>query len=125
MTALERPRDAGLKYMRLPIGAYASILHRITGLLLVGVSVAGLRLLSLSLASASQFQRIQVTMTGPAAHVLGPLCVWAGAQHLYGGIRHLMFDIDTGCGRGRSRQSAAWVMALALATAILAALLWP
>jgi len=125
MTSSERPRDAGLRYMRLPIGAYTSILHRITGVLLVGVSGLGLRLFSLSLGSAAQFRGVQALMTRPWAHILGPLAVWAGAQHLYGGIRHLLLDGDRGFGRNPSRQSAAWVMVLAVATALWAALLWP
>ncbi|MHB8252249.1 MAG: succinate dehydrogenase, cytochrome b556 subunit [Acidiferrobacter sp.] len=125
MISRERPRDAGLKHMRLPVGAYASILHRITGVLLIAATGLGLVLLHASLGSVAQFRGVRVLMTHPWAHIVGPLAVWAGAQHLYGGIRHLAMDADRGFGRTQGRRSAAWVMALAVITALVAALLWP
>ena len=125
MTSIERPRDAGLRHMRLPVGAYASILHRITGVLLIGVTGLGLALLKASLGGAAQFQETRALMTHPMAHVIGPLAVWVGAQHLYGGVRHLSMDMDRGFGRTHARQGAAMVMTLAVATGLLAALLWP
>lgn len=111
--------------MRLPIGAYASILHRITGVLLIVLTGLGLGLLKASLESASEFHAISALFGQPWMRLVGPLAVWIAAQHFYGGIRHLALDAHQGFGRDASRRSAGLVMALAVFTALLAALLWP
>ena len=111
--------------MRLPVGAYASILHRITGLLLIVLIGLGLGLLKTSLQNASGFHAVSAFLTQPSARLFGPLAVWVAAQHLYGGLRHLSLDVHQGFGRNSSRRSAALVMALAVGTAFLAILLWP
>ncbi len=111
--------------MRLPVGAYASILHRITGLLLIVLTGFGLWLLKTSLESASEFHAVSGLLTEPWARVFGPLAVWAATQHLYGGIRHLTLDAHQGFGRRASRRSAVWVMALAVSTALFAVIVWP
>lgn len=125
MTASDRPKDSGLRHMRLPVGAYASILHRITGILLIGVLVLALALLRQSLSNASAFHAVQYLIARPWARGVGMLAVWVIAQHLYGGIRHLLLDGDIGFGRPKGRRSATWVMGLAVATALLAAIIWP
>lgn len=111
--------------MRLPLGAYASILHRITGLLLIVLIGVGLGMLKASLQNASGFHAVSAFLAQPSARLFGPLAVWVAAQHLYGGLRHLTLDVHQGFGRDASRKSAVLVMALALGTALLAILLWP
>ncbi len=111
--------------MRLPVGAYASILHRITGLLLIVLTGLGLGLLKASLQSASGFDAVTALLVQPSAPFFGALVVWVAAQHLYGGLRHLTLDVHQGFGRGASRRSAALVLVLAVSTALGAALLWP
>lgn len=125
MPSLERPRDVGLRHMRLPVGAYASILHRITGLLLIVSTGLGLELLKTSLQSAAGFEAVRALLAQPSTRLFGPLAVWVAAQHLYGGLRHLALDAHRGFGRDASRRSAALVLVLAVGTAFCAALLWP
>ncbi|MHB1512584.1 MAG: succinate dehydrogenase, cytochrome b556 subunit [Acidiferrobacter sp.] len=120
-----RPRDAGLLTLRLPVGAYASILHRLTGLLLVGVVGLALTFLRASLQGPAAFETVAQRLRGPWGHALGPVAVWIVAQHLYGGIRHLLLDAGWGFGRDRERLSAFAVLALAAVTALGAALSWP
>ncbi len=120
-----RPRDAGLLTLRLPVGAYASILHRLTGLLLVGVVGLALTFLRASLQGPAAFEAVAQRLRGPWGHALGPVAVWIVAQHLYGGIRHLLLDAGWGFGRDRERLSAFAVLVLAAVTALGAALSWP
>jgi len=120
-----RPHDLGLKTMRLPAGAYASIWHRVTGVLLIGVTGLVLVLLRTSLQSAQGFQDVTSWVGGAWGQSVGPVIVWVVASHLYGGIRHLIFDAGFGFGRTASQRSAVLVMALALITAFIAALAWP
>ncbi len=125
MVTGSRPQDAGLRTLRLPLGAYASILHRVTGLLLLMVIASGLVLLRLSLRDPQHFATVGAWILAPTGRALGSMAVWVAAQHLYGGIRHMLLDTGRGWGRTRSRQSAAGVLILALVTAVLAGLLWP
>lgn len=120
-----RPRDPGLLTLRLPVGAYASILHRITGILLVGVVGVALALLHASLQGPAAFHAIAERLGGPWGHVFGPLAVWIAAQHLYGGVRHLLLDAGWGFGRDRQRASAVAVLVLAAVTALGALFAWP
>ncbi len=125
MTPHDRPRDFGLRHMRLPVGAYASILHRASGILFLPVVAAGLVLWRTARTSRAGFHAVGSALTSPAAHILGPLAVWVAAQHLFGGIRYLLLDSDIGFGRARSRSTAAIVIAAALVAAGIAGWLWP
>ena len=120
-----RPHDLGLLTLRLPVGAYVSILHRITGVLLVGVAGLALVLLRTSLQGAAAFEGVAFRLRGPWGQALGPLAVWIAAQHLYGGVRHLALDAGWGFGRDRERASAVAVLILAGITALGAVFLWP
>ncbi|WP_298137974.1 succinate dehydrogenase, cytochrome b556 subunit [Acidiferrobacter sp.] len=119
------PQDLGLVTLRLPVGAYASILHRITGILLTGAVVLGVVLLRDSLQGAGAFRQVAGRIGGPWGHVIGPLAVWAAAQHLFGGMRHLAHDAGWGFGRDRSRAAALTVIVLALFAGLGALWAWP
>ena len=125
MNQAARPRDSGLLHMRLPIGAVASILHRVTGLFLIPVVVALLVFLREALASANGYARVVAVVHGLPARVLGPVVVWVVAQHTYAGIRHLVLDAGLVSGRRAMRKSAGAVLVAALATAALAVAVWP
>ncbi len=120
-----RPQDLGLRTLRLPVGAWASLLHRITGVLLVGVVAWALVLLRASLQGPEGFREVADGISGPWGRVSGPLAILVVAQHFYGGIRHLAHDAGWGFGREHSRASACAVMILALLTALAAFWAWP
>ncbi len=125
MNQAVRPREFGLLHLRLPVGAVTSILHRVTGLLLIVLVGALIVLLRKALASPQGYMRVATILGGPAAHVLGPLAVWVVAQHTYAGLRHLALDGGLVQGRRAGRASAIAVLVVAAATAFAAALLWP
>ncbi|WP_297375594.1 succinate dehydrogenase, cytochrome b556 subunit [Acidiferrobacter sp.] len=120
-----RPQDLGLVTLRLPVGAYASLLHRITGVLLMAVVGWAVVLLRRSLQGPEGFGAVAHGVRGPWGHAIGPLATFVVAQHFYGGIRHLAHDAGWGFGRKRARASAGAVMICAVLTALGALYLWP
>lgn len=89
----QRPVNLDLSTIRFPATAVASILHRVSGVILFfGVGIL-LCLLGMSLASEQGFNDV----TGFASHPIGAFILWgiltALAYHLVGGIRHLIMDM--------------------------------
>ncbi|MDA8390003.1 MAG: succinate dehydrogenase, cytochrome b556 subunit [Gammaproteobacteria bacterium] len=120
-----RPRDSGLSHMRLPIGAVTSILHRMTGVLLIAVVAAALVILHRALGSVHSYGVAGRVLASPAGRILGPVSLWITAHHTYGGIRHLALDAGFVRGRRGVRRTAAIVLVAALCTGLAAAVLWP
>lgn len=92
----QRPVNLDLRTIKLPITAYTSILHRISGVILfVGLAVL-LYALDKSLASEEGFAQVQACMTSP----LAKLVIWgllsALLYHLVAGVRHLIMDMGIG-----------------------------
>ncbi|MDA8190689.1 succinate dehydrogenase, cytochrome b556 subunit [Acidiferrobacter thiooxydans] len=120
-----RPQDLGLRTLRLPVGAWASLLHRITGVLLIAVVGLAVGLLRTSLQGPGGFQQVANAVRGPWGHVIGPLAILVAAEHLYSGMRHLAHDVGWGFGREHARLTAGAVMILAVVTALAAVSAWP
>src|SRR5438128_9091482 len=80
--------------IRLPLPGWVSILHRISGALLVFPLVAWLLfLLDASLSSEAGFERIRTHYLQMPIVKLGLLLfIWAYAHHLCAGIRFLLLD---------------------------------
>lgn len=92
----QRPVNLDLRTIKLPITAYTSILHRISGVILfVGIAVL-LYALDKSLASEEGFEQVKACMTSP----LVKLVIWgllsALLYHLVAGVRHLIMDMGIG-----------------------------
>jgi succinate dehydrogenase / fumarate reductase cytochrome b subunit len=94
--------------------AIASILHRISGVILFLLFPLVLFILSQSLISESSFAHVNALL----AHSCSKLMVWSfGAAliyHLLAGIRHLLTDIGLGEGLDAARRSAVLVIVLAI-----------
>ena len=92
----QRPVNLDLRTIKLPITAYTSILHRVSGVILfVGLAVL-LYALDKSLASEEGFEQVKACMTSP----LAKLVIWgllsALLYHLVAGVRHLIMDMGIG-----------------------------
>jgi len=92
----QRPVNLDLRTIKLPITAYTSILHRISGVILFfGIAIL-LYALDLSLSSEEGFAQVQACMTS----ALVKFVVWgllsALLYHLVAGIRHLLMDAGIG-----------------------------
>ena len=113
--------------IRLPVPGWVSILHRISGALLVFPFAAwALYLLDTSLASEQGFDTIRnVYLEAPLVKLGMLVFVWAYCHHFFAGIRYLFLDLDRGVDLKTARLTSWLVIAVALAlTAWLGAKLW-
>lgn len=125
-----RPKYLSLRAIlfeiRLPLAALVSILHRISGALLVFPFTAWLLyLLDLSLRSPEGFRQTASYLALPLVKLGMLVFLWAFCHHLCAGIRFLVLDLNAGIELVPSRRSAAAVLIASLAlTAIFGAMLW-
>jgi succinate dehydrogenase / fumarate reductase cytochrome b subunit len=112
--------------IRLPITAWTSGMHRISGALLVVPFTAWvLYLLDTALSSEQGFARVQAYFQHPIAKLGLIVFIWAYAHHFFAGIRGLLLDLNKGVEIHRARMSGYVVFALAiLTTAIFAWRIW-
>ena len=101
MQRAQRPVFLNLARIRYPVGALASIGHRISGVLLVLALPFAVLALQYSLQSEGVPETASAWMRLPAA-----LLAWAAAHHLFAGIRHLLTDIGIGASLPAARRSA-------------------
>ncbi len=105
--------------IRLPLPGRVSILHRISGALLVLPFTAWLLyLLDASLASEAGFEAIKGYLSLPLVKLGLLVFVWAYCHHLCAGIRYLTLDLNRGIELRPARASAAAVLAVSLAFTI-------
>lgn len=122
---MEKPNqrivDLPLLKIRLPVGGMVSIIHRVTGVLLVLMIPWLTYLLQQSLASAETFVAARQMMQGFFMKVVVWLVFVLLIQHLVSGIRHLLLDAHIWIGRREARVSAWAVFFLSLALSLAAA----
>jgi len=113
--------------IRLPVAGWASILHRVSGALLVFPFAAWLLyVLDVSLASAQGFARLKDHyLQLPVVKAAALTCIRALCQHFCAGIRYLLIDVQVGVDLPAARYSgAAVIVAGLLLTAFFGARLW-
>jgi len=122
---VQRPVFLDLMRIQLPVGALTSIAHRISGVVLVASVPIAVYLLGLSLRDEAGFARVTALFTRFAVKTAALVAVWALAQHVLGGVRHLLTDFDIGSTLRVARRSAWFVNLAAVAVALFAAgILW-
>jgi succinate dehydrogenase / fumarate reductase, cytochrome b subunit len=101
--------------IRLPLPGWVSILHRISGALLVFPFVAWLLfLLDASLASEQGFEKSRAYLELPLVKLGMLLFVWSYAHHFCAGIRFLLLDINRGIELRQARLSSIFVLVASL-----------
>jgi succinate dehydrogenase / fumarate reductase cytochrome b subunit len=113
--------------IRLPLPGWISILHRISGALLVFPLTAWLLyLLDASLASEAGFEKIRTYYLQLLPVKIGLLVfIWAYCHHFCAGIRFLLLDLNKGIELRQARASSVIVLVVSLAlTAVFGARLW-
>lgn len=123
-SAASRPRFLTLWQIRFPVGAIVSILHRISGVLLLVLLPLLALALDRSLRSAAEYGQLIGVLRSRAVTPLVVVAVWALAQHVFAGIRHLLMDVGIGAPLAQSRTRAKFAIGAALAAALLAAVWW-
>jgi len=120
------PVYLNLFQITLPPGGWVSILHRVTGVLLVFATPLFLWLLGRSLHDQDGYRHVAALVDSGFLRFLVwgfSLALW---HHLLGGVRHLLLDLKIGIGKPCARLSAYFVMALdALGALLLGVELWP
>lgn len=115
----KRPVHLNLFVIRLPVTGVVSILHRLTGVLLVLAFPVFLYLLQQSLRDPAGFAEVRELLRSPMGRAFSLLATWVVAQHFYSGIRHLLLDMDIGIERSRARLGSWLVLAASGVTVLL------
>ncbi len=115
----KRPVNLDLSTIKFPPMAIASILHRISGVVLFLLLPLMLYILQRSLASPEAFTEAGLMLQNP----LYKLVLWSYATaliyHVIAGIRHMVMDIGFGEHLSTSRRSAVFVIVLAIISSII------
>ena len=125
-----RPKYLSLRALlfeiRLPLPGWVSILHRISGALLVFPFAAWLIfMLDSSLASDAGFEHVKGYLRLPLVKLGLLVCIWAYCHHFCAGIRFLLLDVNRGIELQHARSSAVAVLVVSLLmTVFFAVKLW-
>jgi succinate dehydrogenase / fumarate reductase cytochrome b subunit len=109
----KRPVNLDLSSLKYPPMAIASILHRLSGILLFFLFPWVLYLFSRSLLSEAEFQATLLSFSSSFPKILLWTFFSALIYHLLAGIRHIFMDIGWGEGLATSRFSSIFVIVLA------------
>jgi len=120
-----RPKHLALHKIRLPLPAYVSILHRISGALLFLVLPLLLAMLDQSLRSIETFTALAERLDHMLVKLFLTVILWAFLHHFFAGLRYLAIDLHLLPGLSGARSSGRWVMVFSLTlTVVLGARLW-
>lgn len=120
-----RPKHLNLMQIRLPLPAFVSILHRVSGAVLFLLLPLLLYLLGSSLESAHSFTEMKKWVAHPLAKIVLLGVLWAYLHHFFAGIRHLAMDLHIGGELQAARATSYAVLVAGLAlTAVIGWKLW-
>ena len=114
---------------RLPPAGWVSILHRVSGLILIILMPFVIWMFDTSLSSEVTFDQFRNAFVGGIGFVpafvvkLAALAlIWGFLQHFCAGVRHLFMDVHVAIEKDSARHSAAGVLAVSLALTAIAGL---
>ena len=116
----KRPVNLDITTIKLPLPAYTSILHRISGIVLfvgLGFLLYGL---DLSLASEESFDSLKGMLSSPLAKFIVWGILSALIYHFVAGVKHLLMDVDVGDGKESGKFGAIVTLVLSVVLIILA-----
>ena len=116
----QRPINLDISTMKLPITAYASISHRVSGVLLFASSILMVWALDASLESEKSFDQLAVLLSGSLVKVILWAVLVVLTYHALAGIRHLIMDM----GFGEDFEGGALGARILFSVAALAAVIW-
>lgn len=91
-----RPVNLDMLTIKLPITAVVSILHRVSGVVLLGGILVLMWMLDASLTSKESFASLQEMLKTPLLQLVVWAVLAALAYHLVMGVRHLIMDLGIG-----------------------------
>jgi succinate dehydrogenase / fumarate reductase cytochrome b subunit len=121
MLPANRPVYLNLFRLYLPITGWVSILHRLSGALLFLLLPLMIWGFALTLSSETGYAHAVAWLSTPATKLLTLVLVWALAQHLLAGLRHLAMDGHWGLQLTSARLSSVVVLLATAGVVLLAA----
>lgn len=120
----ERPKHLAVHLIRLPLPAFVSILHRISGAGLFLLLPFLLFLFDLSL-SESTFAEYKSWVSNPLVKLILFGLLWAYLHHFCAGIRFLLLDLQIAGDLGPARKTSRIVLGVSLVlTVVIGVMLW-
>ncbi len=89
----QRPVNLDLTTIKMHAAANASILHRVSGVIMVFAIGILLWTLSLSLSSAEEFAQVKSLLDGFFFKIIMLGIISALSYHFLGGVRHILMDL--------------------------------
>jgi len=117
-----RPVFLDLQRIALPIPGFVSILHRVSGVLMVLALPVAAVLFHQALSGPAGFAASAAFLDHLVVRLALLLLLWSLLHHLFAGIRYLALDFGYGLDRAQARQSA-WTALVAGVAATLLMLL--
>ncbi|MDQ6640784.1 MAG: succinate dehydrogenase, cytochrome b556 subunit [Pseudomonadota bacterium] len=93
----------------MPVGAFTSLGHRLSGIVLAASAAPAIGVLARSLRDEPGYAEATSLLGHPAFKAALAIVVWALAHHVLAGIRHLLSDFDVGSPLRSARRSA-WLV---------------
>ncbi|WP_295443608.1 succinate dehydrogenase, cytochrome b556 subunit [uncultured Thiodictyon sp.] len=118
-----RPVFLDLWRIKLPATGFVSILHRVSGVLMVLAIPVGAVLFDLAVSGPQGFADATALLHHWFARLVLIFLAWSILHHLFAGIRYLLLDLRIGLERATSRLSA-WIVMLAAVAALGLVLYW-
>lgn len=121
----KRPVNLDIGTINLPLAAWTSIMHRISGVIVfVGIALL-LCLLNASLESEEGFGGIKEGMSSPVGRFILWAVLSALAYHIVAGCKHLLMDMGIGESKEAGPRGAKFVIAVsAVMFVLLGVWLW-
>lgn len=92
----KRPVNLDISTISLPLAAYTSITHRLSGVIVFAGIAVLLWLLDLSLSSENGFNQMKEIFTAPVMKFVIWAIFSALAYHMVAGVKHLLMDSGIG-----------------------------
>jgi succinate dehydrogenase / fumarate reductase cytochrome b subunit len=109
-----RPVFLDLWRIRLPVPGVVSILHRVSGVLMVLSIPVFTALFAQALSGPEGFAAAAAFVGHPLVKLALLVMAWALLHHLFAGIRHLVIDLGWGVDRPTARKTAWTALGAAL-----------
>ena len=119
----KRPVNLDIGTIKLPITAYVSILHRASGVALIGAVGILLGLMAYSLKSAEDFAAVLACLSSVPMKLLMWAMLAAFIYHLLAGVKHLIMDMGVG-ETLQGGKTGAWLVVVGTVVGILLAGVW-
>lgn len=115
-----RPVNLDISTIKLPITAWASISHRVTGVLLFLSSLLMVWALDMSLSSQESFDALVALLDSAVAKAVLWMLIVVLSYHVLAGVRHLIMDM----GIGEDFKGGALGARILFGAATIAAVVW-